>query len=246
VLRPLSTDAHGTGTDAPAAGPGGLPVRRRPRAAAGAALGAALLALLSGCGSTSPAQVPSDGGSVPAGSSAPDTRAAGGPATAATTTPAPGRPMGRSLPARLRIRAIGVDTPVMSLGLTADGEVAVPPIAAHAPAGWYDGSPTPGQTGPAVILGHVTVGRYGDGVFLHLDRLRKGDRVAVSRRDGSVADFAVDSVQTVPKARFPTEAVYGNVDHPALRLITCGGNRVSGGGGYPDNVIVYASLVAGS
>jgi LPXTG-site transpeptidase (sortase) family protein len=185
--------------------------------------------------------VPSDGGSVPVTSSAPDR-------TTASTDPAPpgpGRPLGRSLPTRLRIPAIGVDTPVMSLGLAADGEVEVPPIAAHAPAGWYDGSPTPGQTGPAVLLGHVTVGRYGDGVFLHLDRLHPGDRVAIARKDGSVADFAVEKVQTVPKSRFPTQAVYGNVDHPALRLITCGGTRVSGDGGYPDNVIVYASLVTG-
>ncbi|WP_326816372.1 class F sortase [Streptomyces sp. NBC_01762] len=154
--------------------------------------------------------------------------------------------MARSLPERLRIPLIGVDTAVMSLGLLADGEVAVPPIAAHAPAGWYDGSPTPGQTGPSVILGHVTVGRYGDGVFKQLPRLRAGDRVSVTREDGSVATFAVDSVQTVAKTRFPTQRVYGNVDHPALRLITCGGTRVGAAGGYSDNVIVYASLVAAS
>jgi LPXTG-site transpeptidase (sortase) family protein len=154
--------------------------------------------------------------------------------------------MARSEPSRLRIPSIGVDTSVMPLGLTSDGEVEVPPIAAHAPAGWYDGSPTPGQTGPAVLLGHVTVGAYGDGVFLRLDRVRKGDRVTVTRKDGSTAVFAVDSVETVAKSAFPTQRVYGNVDHPALRLITCGGTRISGGGGYPDNVIVYASLVAGS
>jgi len=154
--------------------------------------------------------------------------------------------MPRSVPERLRIPAIGVDTSVMALGLAADGTVRVPPIAAHSPAGWYDGSPTPGQLGPSVILGHVTVGSFGDGVFLHLKRLRPGDRVSVVRKDGSVATFAVDSVQTVGKSHFPTTAVYGNVDHPALRLITCGGTQISGGGGYPDNVIVYASLVAGS
>ncbi len=171
----------------------------------------------------------------------------GGATTAAGSDPsAPARPMARSEPSRLRIPSIGVDTSVMPLGLTPDGEVEVPPIAAHAPAGWYDGSPTPGQTGPAVLLGHVTVGTYGDGVFLHLDRMRKGDRVTVTRKDGSTAVFAVDSVETVAKSAFPTQRVYGNVDHPALRLITCGGTRISGGGGYPDNVIVYASLVAGS
>lgn len=213
----------------------------RAGAAAAVCLAASLTALLmTGCGATSAGRVsPGQTAShIPASQTA---RTTGKP-----TAHSPAPPLARSVPVRLRIPAIGVDTPVMGLGLAADGTVAVPPIEAHSPAGWYDGSPTPGQTGPSVILGHVTVGRYGDGVFLHLDRLRKGDRVAVSRRDGSVADFAVDSVQTVPKAKFPTEAVYGNVDHPALRLITCGGTRVSGGGGYPDNVIVYASLVAGS
>nr|WP_251513214.1 class F sortase [Actinacidiphila bryophytorum] len=169
---------------------------------------------------------------------------------AATTTVAPSAgkatPMARSQPQRLRIPGLGVDTPVMSVGLAPDGTVRVPPIKAHSPAGWYDGSPTPGETGPSVLLGHVTVGAYGDGVFRHLDRMRPGDRVSITRSDGTTATFAVDKVQTVAKSHFPTEAVYGNVDHPALRLITCGGTRISGGGGYTDNVIVYASLVGGS
>ncbi|WP_329128732.1 class F sortase [Streptomyces sp. NBC_01476] len=208
------------------------------------ALAAAGLALLCGCASSSPAQVPTDGGAVPTATGT--VRPGGAPATGEPPGTAAVRPLARSEPARLRIPAIGVDTAVMSLGLAADGTVRVPPIAAHAPAGWYDGSPTPGQTGPSVILGHVTVGKYGDGVFLHLDRMHKGDTVMVARKDGTVATFTVDSVQTVAKSHFPTSAVYGNVDHPALRLITCGGTRVTGGGGYTDNVIVYASLATGS
>jgi sortase (surface protein transpeptidase) len=211
-------------------------------------LAAAGLALLCGCVSSAPARTPSDGGTVPtttAMTGTTGTSSAGGTGTVAGS-PSAARPMARSVPVRLRIPAIGVDTAVMSLGLAADGTVQVPPIAAHSPAGWYDGSPTPGQTGPSVILGHVTVGSYGDGVFLHLPKLRAGDRVMAVRTDGSVATFAVDEVQTVGKADFPTDEVYGNVDHPALRLITCGGTRVTGGGGYTDNVIVYASLVADS
>jgi LPXTG-site transpeptidase (sortase) family protein len=215
--------------------------RRGRRAGAAYALAAAGLALLCGCANTTPAQVPSDGGSVSASTPADPTGTAPAPPAGSSAAP-----MARSVPQRLRIPAIGVDTSVISLGLASDGAVQVPPIAAHSPAGWYDGSPTPGQTGPSVVLGHVTVGSYGDGVFLHLDRLHKGDRATVVRKDGSTATFAVDSVQTVDKSHFPTSAVYGNVDHPALRLITCGGTRISGGGGYPDNVIVYASLVSGS
>ena len=168
------------------------------------------------------------------------------PSTTASSRPAanPVRALGRSVPVRLRIPAIGVDTPVMQLGLAADGSVQVPPITAHDRAGWYRNSPTPGQTGPSVILAHVTVGAYGDGVFRHLARLRPGDRIMARLENGTVAAFAVTSVRTVAKSGFPTDAVYGDVDRPELRLITCGGPRT--GDGYLDNVIVFAALTSAS
>ncbi|WP_282701004.1 class F sortase [Streptomyces sp. CC219B] len=146
---------------------------------------------------------------------------------------------GRSAPVRLLIPAIGVDTPVIRLGLADDGTVQVPPITAHDRAGWYEHSPPPGQTGPSVILGHVTVGSYGDGVFRHLARLRRDDRLTVRLGDGTSAAFAVTAVRTVAKADFPSDEVYGDVDRPELRLITCGGRRTSDG--YVDNVIVFAA-----
>jgi LPXTG-site transpeptidase (sortase) family protein len=118
--------------------------------------------------------------------------------------------------------------------------VQVPPITAHDRAGWYRHSPTPGQTGPSVILGHVTVGSYGDGVFRHLGGLHRGDRIVARLENGTSAVFAVSSVRTVTKAEFPSDAVYGDVDRPELRLITCGGPRT--GDGYLDNVIVFATL----
>jgi LPXTG-site transpeptidase (sortase) family protein len=163
------------------------------------------------------------------------------------STPVPSRTsakaahvLGRSVPVGLRIPAIGVDTPVMQLGLAADGSVQVPPITAHDRAGWYRNSPTPGRTGPSVILGHVTVGAYGDGVFRHLARLHRGDRIVVRLENGTAAVFAVSAVRTVAKADFPAEQVYGDVDRPELRVVTCGGPRT--GDGYLDNVIVCAAL----
>ncbi|MGW3358521.1 class F sortase [Streptomyces bungoensis] len=170
--------------------------------------------------------------------------AASRPSSATPTSgrPSPGgvRALARSAPVRLAIPAIGVDTPVLRLGLAGDGSVQVPPVTDHDRAGWYRNSPTPGQVGPSVILGHVTVGAYGDGVFRHLDRLRRGDGIVVRLENGASAGFAVTAVRTVAKARFPTEAVYGDVDRPELRLITCGGPRTAAG--YPDNVIVFAAL----
>ncbi|MGW7237793.1 class F sortase [Streptomyces sp. NPDC054804] len=148
--------------------------------------------------------------------------------------------LGRSVPVRLRIPAIGVDTPLLRLGLAADGTVQVPPITAHDQAGWYRHSPTPGQVGPSVILGHVTVGSYGDGVFRRLAELHRGEQAVARLENGRSAVFTVDEVRTVAKAEFPTKDVYGDVDRPELRLITCGGPR--GGDGYLDNVIVFATL----
>ncbi|MFJ8047807.1 class F sortase [Streptomyces luteogriseus] len=165
------------------------------------------------------------------------------PRPTATSRPVPAkraRPLARSVPVRLLIPAIGVDTPVIRLGLAADGTVQVPPVTAHDRAGWYRHSPTPGATGPSVILGHVTVGPYGDGVFRRLARLHRGDRIVARLENGTAAEFAVTAVRTVPKTDFPADDVYGNVDRPELRLITCGGART--GDGYADNVIVFAAL----
>ncbi|MFC8666040.1 MULTISPECIES: class F sortase [Streptomyces] len=152
--------------------------------------------------------------------------------------------LGRSVPVRLQVPAIQVDTPVMRLGLASDGTVEVPPIAADDKAGWYEHSPTPGQVGPSVLLGHVTVGSYGDGVFHHLSRLRRGDRIVARLENGRAAEFAVTDVRTVAQAQFPTDDVYGDVGRPELRLITCGGPRT--GEGYRDSVIVFASLSSGN
>ncbi|WP_329349264.1 class F sortase [Streptomyces sp. NBC_01261] len=194
---------------------------------------AATATLLAGCGgghgTTSAANAPQQ-----QGSSTPSEQSSAPPS--AKTAHA----LARSVPVTLRVPAIGVDTPVMRLGLAADGTVQVPPIAAHDRAGWYRNSPTPGQTGPSVILGHVTVGAYGDGVFRHLARLRKGDRIEAGLENGTTATFTVTTVRTVAKAEFPSDEVYGNVDRPELRLITCGGTRT--GTGYLDNVIVFATL----
>ncbi|KOU02530.1 lipoprotein [Streptomyces sp. NRRL F-4711] len=191
---------------------------------------AALAALLVGCGGGQ-----GDGDAAPAPSAT--ATAAAPPAQAPAKSV---RPLARSVPVGLRIPAIGVDTPVMSLGLASDGTVEVPPVTDDDRAGWYRHSPTPGQVGPSVLLGHVTVGRHGDGVFRHLARLHRGDRIEARLRDGASAGFTVTAVRTVAKADFPTDDVYGDVAGPELRLITCGGPR--DGEEYRDNVIVFAEL----
>ena len=109
--------------------------------------------------------------------------------------------------------------------------------------GWYRHSPTPGSLGPAVLVGHVDSAANGPSVFYRLGSLRRNDKVRVTRADGTVAVFAVDSVRRFRKSQFPTRLVYGNTDHAALRLITCGGPIEADSGHYRDNIVVLASLI---
>lgn len=146
-----------------------------------------------------------------------------------------------STPTRVEIPALGVTSRVMELGLERDGSMEVPPGAY--PVGWYDGSPTPGQLGPAVLAGHVDW-EGEPGAFYGLRELLTGDTVVIDRADGTVATFRVDRVEEHAKNDFPTEEVYGDIDHAGLRLITCGGAFDEDTGDYEDNIIVFASLTA--
>ena len=84
----------------------------------------------------------------------------------------------------------------------------------------------------------------GPGVFYDLHKLKPGELIVVMRKDGSKPVFRVTNVQQFPKAQFPTNAVYGNIDHAGLRLITCGGTFNSQTGHYEDNIVVFADFVA--
>jgi sortase (surface protein transpeptidase) len=145
------------------------------------------------------------------------------------------------LPQQLRIPRIKLAVPFSSpLGLLPSGEVAVP--TEYDAVGWYKYSPAPGSLGPAVVLGHVD-SYEGPAVFFSLGQLDAGDDIFVDREDGSVAHFKVEKLVRQNQGEFPTEEVYGNIDHAGLRLITCSGIFDRTLQRYSHNLIVYARLV---
>ncbi|MGY1679347.1 class F sortase [Geodermatophilus sp. SYSU D01176] len=160
--------------------------------------------------------------------------------TGSPAEPGTGGPLAPA-PVRLVIPRIGVDTPVVPVGLNADGTVTVPPADPAAPAGWYRFGVPPGEPGPAVLLGHVDR-HQGPAVFSRLSALESGNDIAVRREDGTTVVFVVESVRTHPKSEFPTEAVYGPTVEPVLRLVTCGGDFDRDRRTYLSNVVVYATL----
>jgi hypothetical protein len=168
---------------------------------------------------------------------------AAGPAVAADAAPpsvagAPAPSSETAPPVRVRLPSVGIDSALARLGTDAAGAL-VPP-ADFDRAGWFASGPAPGETGPAVIAGHVD-SRTGPAIFFRLAELSVGDPVLVGRSDGTTAAFTVTAVDRYAKSAFPTAEVYGPTPDAQLRLITCGGEFDRSAGSYLDNVVVYAA-----
>jgi hypothetical protein len=148
-----------------------------------------------------------------------------------------------SKPVSLSIPAIKVSAPIMQVGLANDGSVDVPPLQRHNEAGWFDEGPTPGQFGPAIIVGHADT-KTGPSVFHDLKNLKPGQKISVRRKDDSIAIFEINSVEHFGKTKLPVKRVYGDYSRPQLRLMTCGGTWLGSSKGYEDNYVVFASLVS--
>lgn len=193
----------------------------------------AVLCATVGIGAVLPVVLPPDPGWSPFGTAlrtAPDV---------APIDPPAAEPMSASEPVSLSIPVLSVRSDVVPLGLEDDGTMEVPTAASDT--GWYEQSPTPGELGPSVLAAHVDWAGQ-EGVFASIGELRAGDEIEVTREDGSIATFRVERVASYAKSRFPTDAVYGDLDHAGLRLITCGSEFDEGTGDYADNVVVFARL----
>ncbi len=147
----------------------------------------------------------------------------------------------KSLPSSLQIPRIGVDVATSPVGRNADGSMATPGVF-DAVTGWYQYGPTPGEIGPAVIVGHVDTYK-GPSVFWRLHELQVSDQIKVTRVDGTVATFAVESTGQFEQDSFPTDTIYGNIPYAGLRLITCGGSFNASTGHYSQNTVIFARLL---
>ena len=146
-----------------------------------------------------------------------------------------------AVPVRISIPAIGVRAAVIPLRLNRDHTLQVPRNFAQT--GWFYGGPEPGESGAAVVAGHVDSKR-GPAVFYRLRALMRGDKIRITTADGTIVRFVVTGSKAVKKRRFPTELVYKNTPGPTLRLITCDGAFDRSTGHYVDNYIVFAKLLS--
>jgi LPXTG-site transpeptidase (sortase) family protein len=155
---------------------------------------------------------------------------------------APLRERSGAIPVRLRIGAIGVDAPILPVGV-AGGTTQIPADVREV--GWYRFGSRPGERGSTLLVAHVSSAVQGAGVFFDLREMQPGDIVRVSLRDGGSAAYRVIARREVAKGALPALA-FANGGTEVLTLVTCGGPYDAATGHYLDNILVYAMPLAGA
>ena len=146
-------------------------------------------------------------------------------------------------PVTLEIDALSVTAPVVEVGNTANLGMEIPSDVTSV--GWWKHGPTPGETGNAVMVAHVSTRVDGvptRGIFYDLIDLKVGDPVTV-RNDNGVVSFIVTEVVVVSKTELPVDEIFTREGYPGLVLITCGGDYDGETRHFESNVIVYARMV---
>lgn len=202
-----------------------------------AALAAVLPAHFLGAGSPPPAaamisEPATEGGGPPQ------------PADIAAAPQAVAQPAGspEAIPRRIALPELGVQAPVIEVGLDEAGGVVVPDDVTAV--GWYRGSVSlDSLAGSTVIVGHRNSAVAGSGAFDNLEGLEAGDHLRVVDESGTAHRFRVSEVEMVLKEDFASivREAFGTDGAHRLTLITCGGDFDSAAGSYLSNVIVTAT-----
>lgn len=225
---------------------------------------AALVLMLSGCGSASvagslagaPTQLPETGASA-----LPEASVLPAPPEAAPTTPTPapvppavplvnvasadirsvqGVPL--VAPVRVRIEALGIDMGIEAVGLGDTGGMGLPKNPAIA--AWYQFGPAPASaSGATVIAAHVDSLEYDIGPFSRLATAPAGTEIVLSMADGGERRYRVETVASTLKPDVPWSAVFDRTGPARLTLVTCGGEFDYTARRYLSNVIVSAMPV---
>ncbi len=207
------------------------------RSAASVIATGVVILLLAGCSGTSPerpapltipAPVTTPGSSVPVTSTSPD----------AVEYALPVQPVA------LVVESVGIDVPVVPVGVRPDGLMELPERVDVG--GWYRyGSWPSSSAGTTVIAAHVDSNRYGLGPFVGLKDLVVGAEIVVGLENGLEQRYRVEAVERFEKASLPVDSLFSRASSPTLVLITCGGQFDSVTRSYSENVVVMAVPVTG-
>jgi len=143
--------------------------------------------------------------------------------------------------ARLSIPRIKVNAVIKDMGLTSDGAMAVP--GNRVDVGWYSLGTRPGEMGSAVIGGHNRWDYGKVGIFIHLDKLVKGDVISIVDAKGASTSFVVREMRTYDALDTNTRPIFESESGSHLNLITCSGAWNPATNSYTTRLVVFTDLV---
>lgn len=144
-------------------------------------------------------------------------------------------------PVSLSIPALHIHANIQRVGITVSGKMAVPTN--FTAVGWYKYGTMPGQTGSAVMAGHVDDGLALPGVFAHLDELKPGDDIYIVTKNNAVLHFVMTASQAYSKDA-ATDGIFNDHGGKILRLITCTGTWLPLQSTHDQRLVVTAVLQA--
>jgi LPXTG-site transpeptidase (sortase) family protein len=156
--------------------------------------------------------------------------------------PSPYDTLSKSVPLRIKIPALDVDSKVVPVGINPDQSMEIPSNIANI--GWYEAGPSPGDPfGSAVLAGHRDGAEAARGAFYNLGELDRGDVITLATRSKKLK-FSVTRTEILDKHTFAlrSQDIFASDGPGVLTLITCGGDYDRSLGGYQANVIVTAKI----
>lgn len=153
-----------------------------------------------------------------------------------TPTPTPTIPQ----PRYFIIPKINVSAPIVPVGVDENGKMQLPDNINEV--GWYEPGFKPGETGNAVIGGHLDSTTGSGAIFYHLRDLEPGDTLITVDEFGSQYSFAVTAKEAYEYDKVPLDDVFGETAKKRLNLITCTGIWIAGQHNYSHRMIIYSEL----
>ncbi len=143
---------------------------------------------------------------------------------------------------RIIIPDIKVSAKIQEVGLTRKGNMAAP--TKFSEVGWYKYGAFPGDTGSAVLAGHVNNGIAMPAVFGKLENLQNGADIFIETKEGKRLHFIVTGRKIYPYNSAPEE-VFQDKGGKLIKLITCTGSIIKELRTHSERLVITAELQEG-
>jgi sortase A len=146
-------------------------------------------------------------------------------------------------PQSVTIPKIAVSAVIEPVAMDSEGRMDIPKR--NEDVAWFQPGFKPGESGSAVLAGHLDTSTGAPAVFWDLSKLEAGDEIIVSDDRGKNYRFVVSGKATYKYDKVPVQEVFGKSGEATLNLITCQGSWDSNSSNYSNRTVIFSKLISG-